>query len=572
MRATGCDGRRLLAGLEAAATWLEGQRAAVDALNVFPVPDGDTGTNMSMTLNAALREARDSGSTAAGKVAERAAYGALMGARGNSGVILSQLLRGFARALQSETRLDATTLAAALTAAAETAGRAVMKPVEGTILTVSAAAARAATEAAAHDSDALAVLAASLKEARAAVARTTEQMALLKQAGVVDAGAQGYMLILEGFSRYLHGEPTDVESAAPVGTGVDSANAPLHMARVEHGDDYGYCTEFIVAGPGLDLPAIRERVNSLGSSTLVVGEESLVRVHIHTEDPGRVLSYAASLGQLHKIKIDNMQAQHDAFIAEARDATGATGAQSSPHAPGAQSSPHAPGAPYQLLEPRARGLVGIVAVAPGAGLAEVFHSLGADTVVRGGQTMNPSIQELLSAIDALPQEDVALLPNNGNVLLAAEQARGLARKRVEIVPARTVPQGMAALVVYSHEADLAANVAAMTEAMAAVRTGEVTVAVRDATLDGLSVRAGEALGLLDDAAAVVGPERDAVTLDLMEKMGASDAEVLTIYYGADVTEEEARALAAAARARYDALEIEVVSGGQPHYPYIMSME
>jgi DAK2 domain fusion protein YloV len=560
MTAPGCDGRRLLAALEASATWLEGHRAAVDALNVFPVPDGDTGTNMSMTLNAALREARDAGGVAAvGKVAERAAYGALMGARGNSGVILSQLLRGFARALQDETALDAATLARALTAAAETAGRAVMKPVEGTILTVSAAAARVATETAAREDNPLMVLDATLREARAAVARTTAQMPLLQQAGVVDAGAQGYMLILEGFARYLHGQPARVESAAVAGAG----DTPLHLAQVEHGDDYGYCTEFVIAGFGLDLPTIRERINSLGTSTLVVGEEELIRVHVHTEDPGRVLSYVAPLGQLHKIKIDNMQAQHDAFVA----AAGSEGQ-------GAGDGSHVSGAPVPaaLATLRATGRVGIVAVAPGEGLAEVFRSLGADAVVRGGQTMNPSIQELLAAMDALPQEDVVLLPNNGNVLLAAEQARGLARKRVEIVPARTVPQGMAALVAYLHDADLAANVAAMTEAMTTVRTGEVTVAVRNARLDGLSVRAGEALGLLDDVAAVVGPECDGVALDLIGQMGAADAEVLTIYYGADVAEAGARSLARAANGRYDALEVEVVSGGQPHYPYIMSME
>jgi DAK2 domain fusion protein YloV len=572
MRASGCDGRRLLAALEAAAAWLDGHRAAVDALNVFPVPDGDTGTNMSMTLNAALREARESGGDRVGKVAERAAYGALMGARGNSGVILSQLLRGFARAVHDAAALDAATLAAALTAAAETAGRAVMKPVEGTILTVAAAAARTATDSATREDNPLAVLDATLAEARAAVARTTAQMPLLEQAGVVDAGAQGYMLILEGFARYLHGQSTHVEGKAAT---ADSAllhmadSAPLHMVQVEHGEDYGYCTEFVITGADLELAAIRERIASIGTSLLVVGEPTLVRVHVHTEDPGRVLSYVAPLGQLHKIKIDNMQAQHDAFVATAgtRDAHDAR-EQGQPV--GGVSTPPTPATPYQ--QGREPGLVGIVAVAPGEGLAEIFRSLGADLVVSGGQTMNPSTQELLAAIDELPQQDVILLPNNGNVRLAAEQACGLTRKRVTIVPARTLPQGMAALVVYSADADLATNVAAMTEAMSTVRTGEVTVAVRDAQLDGLSVQAGQALGLLDDEAVVVGAERDAVALDLTDRMGAAGGEILTIYYGADVTAQGAEALAATACERYGALEVEVVSGGQPHYPYIMSLE
>ena len=563
MRASGCDGRRLLTALEAAAAWLDGHRATVDALNVFPVPDGDTGTNMSMTLNAALHEARDSGGDRVGKVAERAAYGALMGARGNSGVILSQLLRGFARATHDATALDAATLAAALTAAAETAGRAVMKPVEGTILTVATAVARTATDSATREDNPLAVLDATLDEARAAVARTTEQMPLLKQAGVVDAGAQGYMLILEGFARYLHGQSTHVEGKA-----ATSDSAPLHMAQVEHGDDYGYCTEFVIAGAGLELAAIRERIAGMGASLLVVGEPTLVRVHVHTEDPGRVLSYVAPLGQLHKIKIDNMQAQHDAFVAtaETRDAH----EQESGRPVSGMNTPPMPAPPYQAE--REPGLVGIVAVAPGAGLAEIFRSLGTDLVVSGGQTMNPSTQELLAAIDELPQQNVILLPNNSNVRLAAEQACGLTRKRVTIVPARTIPQGMAALVVYSADADLATNVATMTAAMSTVRTGEVTVAVRDAQLDGLSVRSGHALGLLDDEAVVVGAERDAVALDLMDKMGAAGGEILTIYYGVDVTEQGAEALAATARERYGALEVEVVSGGQPHYPYIMSLE
>jgi len=564
MRASSCDGRRLLAALEASAAWLDGHRATVDALNVFPVPDGDTGTNMSMTLNAALREARESGGDRVGKVAERAAYGALMGARGNSGVILSQLLRGFARATHDATALDAATLAAALTAAAETAGRAVMKPVEGTILTVAAAAARTATNSATRENNPLAVLDTTLDEARAAVARTTEQMPLLKQAGVVDAGAQGYMLILEGFARYLHGQSTHVERKAATS---DSDSAPLHMAQVEHGDDYGYCTEFVIAGAGLELAAIRERVAGMGSSLLVVGEPTLVRVHVHTEDPGRVLSYVAPLGQLHKIKIDNMQAQHDAFVATA--GTHDAHEQESGRPVGGNTPPM-PAAPYQ--PEREPGLVGIVAVAPGVELAEIFRSLGTDLVVSGGQTMNPSTQELLAAIDELPQQDVILLPNNSNVRLAAEQACGLTRKRVTIVPVRTLPQGMAALVVYSADADLAANVATMTAALSTVRTGEVTVAVRDAQLDGLFVRSGQALGLLDDEAVVVGAERDTVALDLMDKMGAADGEILTIYYGVDVTEQGAEALAMTARERYSALEVEVVSGGQSHYPYIMSLE
>lgn len=555
MSAPQCDGRRLLAALEASSAWLESHRAAVDALNVFPVPDGDTGTNMSMTLSAAVREAHNSPAHEAAAIAERAAYGALMGARGNSGVILSQLLRGFSRALHGHRHIGPAELAEALSSAAETAGRAVMKPVEGTILTVATAAARAAEVAAIRGDDLSGVLDATLAEARAAVARTPEQLAILKHAGVVDAGAQGYLLIVEGASRYLHGQPTRAEPDVV-------SRQPLHMAHVTHGDDYGYCTEFVVVGSDLNLPAIRAAIGGLGESTLVVGEEGIVRVHIHTEDPGRVLSYAAPLGQLHKIKIENMQDQHDRFVAHGEVASTTSTEPAVAPAPPSLPPTHA----------AVQGRTGVVAVAPGDGLAEVFHSLGAGAVVRGGQTMNPSTEELLAAIDGLPQNGVILLPNNGNVLLAAGQARDLSGKTVFIVPARTVPQGMAALVAYSPEADAAANAAAMAEAAATVRTGEVTVAVRDAQLDGLMVRAGETLGLLDDHAVLVGSDRDCVTLDLMERMGAAESEILTVFYGAETTQDEAEALAEAARGRYDGLEVEVVRGGQPHYPYIMSIE
>lgn len=551
-RATACDGRRLLAALGAAATWLEAHRASVDALNVFPVPDGDTGTNMTMTLDAALREAEGSPAHEAGVIAERAAYGALMGARGNSGVILSQLLRGFARALHNQRRIGAQELAAALAAAAETAGRAVMKPVEGTILTVAAAAAGAANEAAGRSDTLLSVLDAALEEARAAVARTPEQLPILQQAGVVDAGAQGYLLILEGASRYLHGRPLREDHAIAA---LDS----LHMAHVTHGDDYGYCTEFVVVGPDLDAATMRDAIAALGDSTLVVGDEGIVRVHVHTEDPGRILSYAAPLGRLHKVKIESMQDQHDRFVAQAEEASA-----------GMATEPTLP--PPSTAATAMQGLTGVVAVAPGEGLADVFRSLGAGAVVLGGQTMNPSTAELLAAIDALPQNEVLLLPNNGNVLLVAGQARTFSRKTVTIVPARTVPQGMAALVAYSPDADLAANAAAMEQAAGEVHTGEVTVAVRDAQLDGLSVRVGQVLGLLDDQAVVAGSDRAAVALDLMERMGAAEAEVLTVYYGKDAPEDEANALAERARERYQGLDVEVVAGGQPYYPYIMSIE
>ena len=557
-RAGVCDGTHVLAALRASTAWLEGHRASVDALNVFPVPDGDTGTNMALTLGAALRQAETSATPTVGTVTEGAARGALMGARGNSGVILSQLLHGFARAVRDQHHLGAAELAAGLSAAAEAARRSVTTPVEGTILTVATAAATVATAAAERGDDLVAVLDAALEETRAAVARTPEQLPILKQAGVVDAGAQGYLLVIEGAARYLHGLPVSADQPAVT-------DAVLHMAHVAHRDDYGYCTEFAVVGPDLDLATIRDAIARLGESTLVVGDEGIVHIHVHTADPGRVLSYVAPLGRLHQVKIESMQEQHDRFVAQA----GAAAPRTADGAP--------PGAVEVARPPLVRqtaipGRTGVVAVAPGEGLAAVFRSLGADIVVPGGQTMNPSTEELLTAIDALPQHDVLLLPNNDNVLAAAAQARALSRKAVTIVPTRTVPQGTAALVAYSADGDAASNAAAMEKAAAGVRTGEITVAVRDAQMEGLAVRAGEVLGVLDGRPVCAGTDRDAVALDLLERMGARDADVLTLYYGRDVTEQEAHALARRVRERYGGPDVEVISGGQPHYPYIMSIE
>jgi DAK2 domain fusion protein YloV len=544
-----CDGRRLLAALVAASTWLDGHRAAVDALNVFPVPDGDTGTNMAMTLQGALREARSSPSHEAGEIAERAAYGALMGARGNSGVILSQLLRGLARALHGHRRIGPAELAAAFALASETAARAVIKPVEGTILTVARAAAGAAEAAVAQGLDMAGIFEAVLDETRAAVARTPDQLPILKQAGVVDAGAQGYLMIVEGAVRYLKGQDLTVAASS-------EAAGSLHRAQVSHAEDYGYCTELVIVGPQLDESAIRADIAALGDSTLVVGEEGIVRVHVHTDDPGRILSYAAPLGRLHRIKIESMQDQHDRFVAETTPSPVAA----------------APPQPALPAAPPAEGEVGVVAVAPGEGLARVFRSLGAGAVVTGGQTMNPSTEELLAAVVSLPQDTAVVLPNNGNVVLVAQQARDHAPKKVAVVPSRTVPQGIAALLAYIPTATLEENATAMEDAAASVHTGEITVAVRDAQLDGLAVRAGEVLGLLDGRAVASGSDREAVTLELIERMRAAGGEILTIYYGSDSGEAEAQSLARRAGQCWPELEIEVVDGGQPYYPYILSLE
>ena len=530
-----CSGRGLRAALQASARWLELHADLVNSLNVYPVPDGDTGTNMHLTARAALEEVARETADSAGAVFQAVAHGALMGARGNSGVILSQILRGMARALDRKDRFNAQDLAQAFREGAVTAYKGVIRPVEGTILTVIREAADAAMAAAVDGATLESVLARASDEAERSLERTPSLLPVLQEAGVVDAGGQGLVLLLQGALRFLRGEAL---SEAPMrGTGATQVQAPTGT--------YGYDVQFIVRGQGLDVAAIREAISAMGDSVLVVGDEQTVKVHVHSEQPGEILTYGCSQGALQDIVVENMQLQHEAYLARAAQRP-------------------------RAAEPAAG--IAIVAVVPGQGLRRVFESLGVSAVVPGGQTMNPSTEELLSAVTALPNQQVIILPNNANVLLAAQQARSLAPKEVAVVPTRTVPQGISALLALNYQADLDVNLKAMERAAQAVQTIEITTAVRSVKVNGVSVAEGEIIGLLNDELVATGKDCRDVACHILADIHGEQMEIITIYYGEGIRRPEAEAFAEAIRQRFPAQDVELIDGGQPHYTYILSAE
>ncbi len=537
-----CNGREFKLLLHAATIWLEKQAASINALNVFPVPDGDTGTNMLLTMQAALEEIDTVPDDSAASVARAAAHGSLMGARGNSGVILSQLLRGLAAGLDNKPQFDGADFAAALTEGSTTAYKGVIKPVEGTILTVGREAAEAAQVAVDEGQrDFLQVMERVVAAARDSVARTPSLLDVLREAGVVDAGGQGLFAILEGGLRYMKGESVEiVETTEPITVPVDSTPA-------EREKEWGYCTEFILQGQGLGLVEIRERITAWGDSVMVVGDECTIKVHVHTFRPGEVISYASSKGTLHNIKIDNMQDQHQEYLVMEQDANAGPTAE------------------------EVSGIA-IVAVVSGPGLQRVFNSLGVSSIVPGGQTMNPSTQELLRAIEAQRTTDVIVLPNNGNVLLAAQKAKELSQKNVVVVPSDSIPQGISALLAFNYQADLEKNATAMEKATQNIQTAEITRAIRSVKINSLEVEEGEIIGLLNGDLTASGSTIEEVVFQMLEQTKASEYEIITLYYGEGVTQSQAEDLVSEVQERYSEQELELINGGQPHYYYIISAE
>ncbi len=556
----------LLAGLD----WLDQHHEIVNALNVFPVPDGDTGTNMLLTMKSACREITDEHLHSVSEVARAVAHGALMGARGNSGVILSQILRGIARSLGDQVTLTGPALAAALSEGSRVAYKGVNRPVEGTILTVIKEAAAAAESAAQLEDDIRFILERVVRAADEAVINTPNLLPVLKQAGKVDSGGKGLFFILEGMYRALTGE----KAAAPaVAVPAAPPRAAVKGRRPLPPLVYGFDVQFLVEGERLDVAAIREQITAMGDCPLVEGDQNLVKVHVHVPDPGKVLSYAVSLGFVTDVVVENMDDMHIPEMPAGYDPLPprfATAEAPSAAPAVAESEPQ----PLCNTEGAGEG-PGIVAVVPGNGLAQVFLSLGTHCVVPGGQTMNPSTQDLLDAINRLPMSEVLLLPNNGNILMAAQQAQVLAAaegKTVTVIPSKSIPQGISALLAYNPHADLQQNAAMMTSALDNVQTGEVTIAVHDARFDGIEVHAGDVIGLLNDQLTATGPTPEAVVKTLLEQMHADELEVITLYYGEPVTAAQAQALQAELRELYPDQEIECVEGGQPYYHYIISVE
>jgi hypothetical protein len=528
----------------AGSSWLEKSVPDVNAINVFPVPDGDTGTNMFLTLKATMEEADRARSENVSIMAKAMAQGALMGARGNSGVILSQFFRGLAKGLDNQEQLTGKDWAEALSEASRIAYKGLSQPVEGTMLTVIRDASTAALVAAQADpEDLVKVASAAVDAARESVARTPMLLPVLREAGVVDAGGQGIYILLEGMFRYLKGEVDEMQYRKPQLVTADlPGGSRMAEMSAEREDPYGYCTNFLLEGHKLNPDKIRKKLESKGQSLVVVGDEHIIRVHIHTYDPGGIIQYATVLGTLHQLQIQNMDDQHVGFMEMQHEK-------------------------QQPLD------IAVVAVAAGSGMKEVFKSLGSAAVVFGGQTMNPSVQEILEAVDAVPSQRVIVLPNNKNIVLTASQVQALTAKEVVIIPTKTVPQGIAALIAFSYEGTLEENRKLMEDALASVKTVEVTRAVRDVQINGLKIEKGQAIGIIDDKDIVAAGNGDTeVLFEAIGKACADSVRVVTIYYGADVGAPQAEQVAQKMRDMYLGRQVETVFGNQPHYSYIVSLE
>jgi DAK2 domain fusion protein YloV len=556
-----CDGAQMKRLAAASLAWLEQNYESVNQLNVFPVPDGDTGTNMLLTMRAAYREIAANDSPDAALIADKLAFGAIMGSRGNSGTILSQLLRGFAHSIAGHLEFDAELMAGGFREAARMAYKAVQTPVEGTILTVAREVAEEVETVVQQSGDLRFLLERAVERAKLSVARTPDLLPILKKAGVVDSGGQGLALILEGMHRYMQGDPLTVTNSQPAESAESAALREVLRASDERG--YGYDVQYVLRGSGLDLDSVRNDIGNMGDSMVVVGDSSLIKVHIHVHDPGVPLSYGAKLGVLTDIVVENMQEQSEGYIAMREGDE----SESKPGEPTVEE--------LEPLIPIHEGDIAVVAVSPGNGLRRVFRDLGAAYVVSGGQTMNPSTEELLNAVQRLNTDKVILLPNNKNVILAAEQAAKLAAgagKQVIVIPTRTIPQGITSMLSYSANGDFENVVASMQDAINNVVTGEVTTATRSVELDGLHVESGQVIGLVDGKLAVAGHDLPTVVRDLLEQMGAQHREVITLYYGDNVTQSQAKALADELQRAYPDQEFDVIQGGQPHYHFILSAE
>ncbi len=536
------SGQELRGMFTSATSWLEKSASDIDALNVFPVPDGDCGTNMLLTMRSAVEEAYHASDRNASAVAQAMARGALMGARGNSGVILSQIFRGLALGLEGRKSFSGNDFVTALTEGAMLAYKALTRPVEGTILTVAREASFAAQSACAQSEDLLSIMEATVKAARDAVANTPALLPVLRQAGVVDAGGQGLYVVLEGALHYLKGEVEEMQYRRPQ---VVPSSIPLVSripAAIEKEEPYGYCTEFVVEGrKRLSLERIRKRLDNKGQSLIVVGDENLIHIHIHTFDPGKIINYATSLGTIHQIKVQNMDDQHKDYIEMIK----------------AQAPP---------------ADIAVVAVVSGEGLTQVFRSLGVTATVPGGQTMTPSTRELLQAVESVPQDRVIILPNNKNIVLTARQVPGLASKKVEVVPTETIPQGVSALLSFNYDADLEANASVMREASSTVKTVEVARAVRSTKIGDLKIKRKQAIGFIDGEPTSVGDNPEEVLLDVLLSLDTEGSEVITIYYGKNTKRSKAEEIVDRVRQQYPRLEVELICGGQPHYHYIASVE
>lgn len=529
---------------------LENNKGPVNALNVFPVPDGDTGTNMSLTMQSAVKEIRATGNNDVSTVADAVANGSLMGARGNSGVILSQIWRGFAKALKNQSTVDVKALANALLEGSNTAYKAIMKPTEGTILTVIREAAEHAVKVSDNFDDIVLFMEEIINKANSVLLKTPELLPVLKNAGVVDAGGKGLICIFEGMYHVMKtGKLLELKKPADIEQEFREEDRLIFKAEDIH---FGYCTEFFIKGKNLELEEYRDEVSALGDSMVVVGDENLLKVHIHTNNPGKVLELALLRGELSKIKIDNMREQHRELLVKEEDYKAS------------EESNAAASKPIEKY--------GAVTVATGDGISDIFKDLGASEIIEGGQTMNPSTEDILKSINNVNAETVFIFPNNSNIILAANQAKSLAKKNVVVAATKTIPQGISALMAIDYEKSVEENVKKIEKAIASVKSGLVTYAVRNSNYDGINIEEGNILGMVEGKIKGVAKDTLEACRRVLEDMIDEDSSLISIYYGSDVTEEEATTLAEEIGEHYNDYEIELHFGGQPLYYYILSVE
>lgn len=536
------DGKQLREMFVSGANNLQNHKDLVDKLNVFPVPDGDTGTNMSLTISYAMKElskVQDDNITDIGKSLSK---GSLMGARGNSGVILSQIIRGFVKSIEGKDKISTEDLAKALKNGSDTAYKAVIKPIEGTILTVVRESGEYAILSYKKEPDLVKFLEMVIKEANESLNRTPQLLKALKEAGVVDSGGKGLVLIYEGMYAALKGNPIGIKNSSSVGvSNVEVSTNPINTDDIK----FSYCTEFILESKTIDDTQIRDIMMKYGDSLAVVGDEGVIKVHVHTNDPGLVLQDALKYGQLATIKIENMKVQHENIVLEAQDETASS------------------------IEEKEYGFI---ATSMGDGLAQIFKDFGVDHIIEGGQTMNPSTEDFMNAIETIHAKNIFIFPNNSNIIMAANQAKELSKKNIIVIPTKNTPQGFTALVNFNGDATVEENEEAMMSSLGLVKSGQVTFAVRDTVMNDIEVKEGNIIGIAEGKLLGSGDGVDEITSSLVEKLVDEDSAIITLFYGEDVSEDDANKLRDELEEKFEDIDVELYYGGQPLYYYLISVE
>ena len=536
------EGKMLRDMFVSGANNLQNYKDLVDKLNVFPVPDGDTGTNMSLTISYAMKELSKVQTNSITDIGKSLSKGSLMGARGNSGVILSQIIRGFSKAIEGKDKINTEDLAKAFKNGSDTAYKAVIKPIEGTILTVVRESGEYAIKAAKKEKDLLKFLEMVIAEANESLERTPELLKNLKEAGVVDSGGKGLVLIYEGMYEALKGNPIEAKDASSSNIQeVKQAGTSINTEDIK----FCYCTEFILESDSISDTEIRDIMLPYGDSLAVVGDEGIIKVHIHTNDPGLVLQEALKHGQLVTIKIENMKLQHENTLIENTD---------------------------EIAQSVEEKEYGFIATSMGEGLAKIFKDFGVDYIIEGGQTMNPSTEDFMKAIDNINAKNIFIFPNNSNIIMAANQAKELSDKNIIVIPTKNTPQGFTALVNFNADASVEENEEALMESLTMVKSGQVTFAVRDTVMNDVEVKEGNIIGIAESKLMDAGEGVDTITTSLVEKLVDEDSAIVTLFYGEDVTEEDANKLRDELEEKFEDIDIELYYGGQPLYYYLISVE